>query len=219
MADFGLSLLRECGGGEENALLSPLSILSALGMTANGAGGDTLSQMETAFGLPASELNAAISAVQPEEENSPLSGANAIWFNDRDGLAVNHDFLQANADWYGAGIYSEPFGADTCDEINRWVSDKTKGMIPKILDQVPGDAVMYLVNALAFDARMERSLRLLRPPWRGPSPGRTGPPRLWTDARRGVRLSGGEKPSRAFVKDYQDRSYALWPCCPRKASL
>ena len=149
MTGFGLDLLRRCAG-EENVLLSPASVLSALGMTANGAKGETLAQFEEAFGLSMDELNKVLSAALPEDDGV-FSRANAIWFNDRDGLAVNHDFLQANADWYGAGIYSEPFGADTCDEINRWVSDKTKGMIPKILDQVPGDAVMYLVNALAFD--------------------------------------------------------------------
>jgi hypothetical protein len=31
------------------------------------------------------------------------------------------------------------------------VKDNTDGMIPEILDQIPEEAVMYLVNALAFD--------------------------------------------------------------------
>jgi len=149
MTDFGLKLLKQCAG-EENVLLSPASILSALGMTANGAKGETLAQFETAFGLPMEALNAALSAVLPEDDGV-FSRANAIWFNARNGLALDHDFLQTNADWYGAGLYSAPFDSGTCDEINRWVSDHTKGMIPKILDQVPEDALMYLVNALAFD--------------------------------------------------------------------
>ena len=155
MAEFGLSLLRECGGGQKSALLSPVSILSALGMTANGAEGETLAQMETAFGLPVSELNAAISAVLPAEDGSPLSGANAIWFNVREGLGLNQDFLQTNADWYGAGVYGDVFRDNTCEEINRWVSEHTKGMIPEIVDQVPEDALLYLVNALAFDAHWQ----------------------------------------------------------------
>ena len=40
-----------------NTLISPLSVLSALSMTANGAAGSTLEQMENVFGLPVTELN------------------------------------------------------------------------------------------------------------------------------------------------------------------
>ena len=149
MADFGLDLLKLCAG-EKNVLISPASVLSALGMTANGAKGETLAQFETAFGLPVEELNAALSACLPAEDG-PFSSANAIWFNDKEGLHIEEDFLQTNADWYDAGIYAAPFDDSTCKDINRWVSDHTKGMIPKILDKVPEDAIMYLVNALAFD--------------------------------------------------------------------
>ena len=38
------------------------------------------------------------------------------------------------------------------EDINSWVSDHTEKMIPDILDEIPEDAVLYLVNALAFDA-------------------------------------------------------------------
>lgn len=149
MTGFGLDLLKQCAG-EENVLLSPASILSALGMTANGAKGETLAQLEGAFGLPMDELNAALSACLPAEDG-PFSNANAIWFNDREGLHIEEDFLQTNADWYDAGIFAAPFDENTCKDINRWVSEHTKGMIPSILDNVPEDAIMYLVNALAFD--------------------------------------------------------------------
>ncbi len=213
MTGFGLDLLRRCAG-EENVLLSPASILSALGMTANGAEGETLAQFEEAFGLSMDELNKALSAALPEDDGV-FSRANAIWFNDRDGLAVNHDFLQANADWYGAGIYSEPFGADTCDEINRWVSDKTKGMIPKILDQVPGDAVMYLVNALAFDGE-----------WSDPYPAENTVPGTFTredgttqtvDFMHGEEYAylDGEKVT-GFLKDYKDSSYSFVALLPNR---
>ena len=208
MTGFGLDLLRRCAG-EENVLLSPASVLSALGMTANGAKGETLAQFEEAFGLSMDELNKVLSAALPEDDGV-FSRANAIWFNDRDGLAVNHDFLQANADWYGAGIYSEPFGADTCDEINRWVSDKTKGMIPKILD-----AVMYLVNALAFDGE-----------WSDPYLAESTVPGTFTredgttqtvDFMHGEEYAylDGEKVT-GFLKDYKDSSYSFVALLPNR---
>ena len=54
---FALSLLRSERAGETGLLLSPVSILNALGMTANGAGGTTLKQMETAAGMSLNQLN------------------------------------------------------------------------------------------------------------------------------------------------------------------
>lgn len=40
-------------------------------------------------------------------------------------------------------------------DINRLVEQVTDGMITEILDQIPELAVMYLVNAVAFDAEWE----------------------------------------------------------------
>ena len=33
------------------------------------------------------------------------------------------------------------------------MSDRTDGMIPAILDRIPDSAMVYLVNALAFDGQ------------------------------------------------------------------
>ena len=43
--------------------------------------------------------------------------------------------------------------------INDWVKKNTDKMIPEILDRISPDAVMYLVNALAFDAKWERPFK------------------------------------------------------------
>jgi serine protease inhibitor len=45
-----------------------------------------------------------------------------------------------------------PFNNSTLNDINNWVEENTDGMIKDILDRIPKAAVMYLVNALAFDA-------------------------------------------------------------------
>ena len=154
LSDFSLALLRENAGEGENVLLSPLSIVSALGMTANGARGETLAQMEGVLGLPLTELNLAVyaSLFPPSDQ---FHAANSIWFRDSGGLTVEEEFLQANANWYEAGAYRAPFDETTCRAINDWVGKNTDGMIGKILDEIPGDAVTYLINALAFDAKWE----------------------------------------------------------------
>ncbi len=159
VTDFTVRLFQNCLDEEENTLISPVSVLTALAMTANGADGETLSQMETVFGMPSKELNGYIRdymAQLPEEDTYKLSLANSIWFIDDEQLfQVNPDFLQTNANYYGADVYKAPFDETTLDEINNWVKRETDDMIPTILDRIPEDASMYLVNALAFDAKWQ----------------------------------------------------------------
>ena len=158
VTDFAIRLFKESMEDGENTLISPLSVLVALSMTANGADNETLSQMEAVLGMPIDQLNTWISTYManlPEEEKYKLSLANSIWFKDDPSFVVNEEFLQTNADYYGAGIYKAPFDDSTLKEINTWVEDNTDGMIKDILDQIPEDAVMYLVNALAFDAEWQ----------------------------------------------------------------
>ena len=56
--DFAVRLFRRCFDAEKNTLVSPLSVLSALAMTANGAKGETLAEMEKTRGMSTNELNA-----------------------------------------------------------------------------------------------------------------------------------------------------------------
>jgi serpin B len=88
----------------------------------------------------------------PSGEKYKVSVANSIWFTEDESFSVAQDFLQLNADYYGADIYKAPFDSGTLRDINNWVKKETDGMIPKVVDDIPSEAVMYLVNALAFDA-------------------------------------------------------------------
>ncbi len=158
ITNFGIELFKASYEEGKNILISPLSVLSALAMTANGAQGDTLMQIEEAFGIPIEELNKYIYSYVnslPQGEKYKLSLANSIWFTNNQRFSVNKEFLQTNADYYGADIYKSSFDNDTVKDINNWVKNKTDNMIPKIIDDIPDSAVMYLVNALAFDAEWE----------------------------------------------------------------
>ncbi len=155
ITDFGLRLFQTAKQDGENTLVSPLSVLCALAMTANGAKGETREQMEAVLGMKAEELNEYLYTYMRDlaaDENNWLNLANSIWFTADESFKVNGDFLQTNADYYGADLYKTPFDDGACRAINDWVKEKTHGMIPRILDQIPTDAVMYLINALAFEA-------------------------------------------------------------------
>ena len=155
LTDFAVRLFQTSEDSGNNTLISPLSVLSALAMTANGAEEETLSQMEEVLGMNTRELNLYLYSYMQNlllDEENKLSLANSIWFTDDEQFTVNQDFLQTNADYYGADIYQVPFDNQTLKDINKWVKQSTDGMIPKILDQIPEEAIMYLVNALAFEA-------------------------------------------------------------------
>lgn len=165
--DFSLRLLRSClaeGKAEDvNVLVSPLSVLYALSMVENGAGGPTLAQMEEATGLPADALASYLNAYarrvsgedlfDPQVSGSalPLSLANSVWLRDDGSLTVRDEFLAACGERLDAEAYAAPFDQSTVRDINAWVSDKTDGMIPEVLGEIPDAAQLYLVNALAFD--------------------------------------------------------------------
>ena len=156
--DFCVRLFQTSIEEGKNTLISPLSVLYALAMTANGADGETLAQMEQVLGMDSDDLNCYMLAYMdllPEAEEYKMSLANSIWFKDDPNFTVNESFLQTNADYYGSSIYKAAFDEGTRNDINNWVKEHTDEMIPEILDEIPDEAIMYLVNALAFEAQWD----------------------------------------------------------------
>jgi len=158
-AGFFVELFKHTLGDKQNALISPVSVLLALSMTANGADNNTLSQMEHVLGggIPLAELNRYLYAYVhglPNEAKSKLHIANSIWF--RDGFHVKKDFLQVNANYYAAKAYQSAFDEETLKDINLWVKLNTDGMIDTILDKIQPGEVMYLINAVAFEAEWQK---------------------------------------------------------------
>ena len=158
--NFSVELLKKCFDGKSNTLISPLSVSSALAMTANGANGQTKDEMEKVLGsgMPLDELNKYLSSFSgslTSGEDFKLKNANSIWFIKDNNFNVNNEFLQTNADFYHAEIYKRAYSGEIVNDINNWVSEHTDGMIDKLLDN--GDALsnIALINATAFNAVWE----------------------------------------------------------------
>lgn len=164
-ADFSLELLlssrsleQNAGGDTSNTMVSPLSVLMALEMTRWGAAGETRDEMDAVLypGIAAEEGKSGLLAFSdglPDEEGARMHLANSIWLNtENDRFTPDEAFLKAEATEYDAQIFGAPFTEQTCADLNRWVEQETDGMITDILDEIPKDAVMYLVNAIAFEA-------------------------------------------------------------------
>ena len=171
---FSLELLRKNLKEDNSSLLvSPLSVLSALGMTANGANGETLQEFETAFGMQAEELNLFMAYLQYSDADDELlqsfenelgiltevpviHNANSLWLSSDRGFTAEQGFLDTAEQYYNAQVNTVPFDSKLPGQINGWVKENTDGMVDSILDNVEPNDVAYLVNAVAFDAKWEK---------------------------------------------------------------
>lgn len=141
---------------ETNVFVSPLSVSIALGMAWNGANGDTKKEMETALkmsGMSVNDINDYYKIMQTTLPNidptTKLNIANSLWY--RKGFPVKSDFMKVNIDYFNAEVRELDFAqAWAVDTINNWCSRKTNKLIPTIIDFIPDDAMMYLINAVYF---------------------------------------------------------------------
>jgi len=154
---FGIDLFRVTAlEADDNMMLSPLSASTALTMLLNGCNTQTYEQIQEMLGygeLTQEEINKTYKSlvgqlltVDPEVE---LALANAVWY--RQDFEVKPDYLSimdsAFVAQIGALDFSDPSALET---INSWANDNTNGKIPKVLDEIEPDAVMFLMNALYF---------------------------------------------------------------------
>ena len=140
----------------QNVLISPLSISTALALTANGADGETLNQMQNFFGEEIASLNTDLKEYTENlysDEKSRCISANAVWINQNGKITVKDDFLKTADEVYQAGVFEEVFTPATKDSVNSWVNEHTENMIENMIDRVDENDIMYLVNALTFDAQ------------------------------------------------------------------
>jgi serine protease inhibitor len=143
---------------EDNYMISPLSVSYALGMTMNGADGSTLDAFYEVlhFGdLTNAEVNGSYKDLMDQlvhlDNKVQFSIANSIWY--KLGYNVLEDFITTNQTYFDAAVreldFSDP---DAVDIINGWIEEKTHDKIRDMLDYIPSDAVMYLINAIYFHA-------------------------------------------------------------------
>ncbi|MDE2974732.1 MAG: serpin family protein [Gemmatimonadota bacterium] len=154
---FAFDLLAQANRADENLFLSPLSASMALGMTMNGAAGETWSQMRDMLGfgnLAEEEINASykslIELLVGLDRTVETAIGNSVWT--RSSFPVYPDFLKTVREAFDAEVAELDFAnASASKRINGWVRDATRGRIEDMVpDVIPGDVVMYLLNAIYF---------------------------------------------------------------------
>jgi serpin B len=170
---FAFDLLRRVSAAQapdSNAFLSPLSASLALGMTLNGANGETYDAIRAALrleGMAETEINQGYRGLYELlvglDTRTEMQIANSIWGHH--GLPLEPAFIEASRTWFDAEVRVLDFRSpEALSAINGWVSGKTNGRIPRLLDQLSPQEVLFLVNAIyfkgkwrqAFDARETR---------------------------------------------------------------
>lgn len=165
-ANFSAEMFKQimAENGNENVLVSPESVLMCMGMVANGAESETLDELtKTLCGGNLDTLNAGAkewAAHQNDPEYADLfkiSNANSAWINDLEGFNIKQDYVNRVSDVFGAEIMLTPFSSSTVDDMNNWCKDKTDGMIPQLIDDLPDSSKLVLINAITFEAQWDET--------------------------------------------------------------
>ncbi len=155
---FGLKLFREIvQQNRGNIFISPLSISMALGMTYNGADGETEKAMRNTLelaGLTEQQINESyrtlIDLLTQLDSAVLFEIANSIWY--RQGIPVKEEFIKLNLTYFDAEVAALDFNKpDAAATINGWVDEKTHGKITEIVTPpIDPMTVMFLINAIYF---------------------------------------------------------------------
>lgn len=137
-----------------NLVISPLSISMALSMTANGASGETLSEMTATLGGALDDMNSLnhllLQGLPMADSKVALSLANSIWIDEA--YPVLPTFVDINKNIYSAEVSNVDLDTENARRmINSWAKKQTKGLIPEFLTStLPSTTRLMLINALYF---------------------------------------------------------------------
>lgn len=160
--DFAFDVFRlisENTGAEKNIIISPLSISYALSMTLNGADGETREAILDALrqaGLTPEEINNSYKYLSGKllsvDKRVNMSIANSVWTENK--FKVKKSFIDILTGYYDAE--SKAFDIEdpeTPRYVNKWIEDKTNGLIKEMIEELEDNTVMLLINAIWFKAK------------------------------------------------------------------
>lgn len=153
---FALNLFRELDGFDSK-VVSPMSVAYLMGMLANGADGQTRQEIMAAIGckdVSVKDLNEfyqmMITRASHFDKATTVNIANYIALNRQ--YSLKDKFSKTMQSYYQAGVESMDFNSpSTLKTINKWCSQHTDGMIPRIINEVDPSAVSYIMNAIYFN--------------------------------------------------------------------
>ena len=140
--------------------ISPLSMQFLLGMVLNGADGQTEKEICSVLGYDVGDVAAVneyclslLKQLPDLDKKTKLDIANAVVMNQR--YSLLDSYKSAVKKSYDAELFSLDFSdaIGAANKINKWCSRNTNGLIPKIVDKVEANDIVYLINALYFKSQ------------------------------------------------------------------
>lgn len=156
--DFAFDLYRTVAATkpEKNIFLSPSSARWALGMIYAGASSTTRTEMATVLGagpilknmkFDFKRMNSLMSA----DPNIKLHIANSLWIKKH--FRFKKKFVSSVRRFYKAEVFARDFVQADVIEANAWVSKKTEGKIPSIIQSFSPDDRAIVINAVYFKGK------------------------------------------------------------------
>jgi len=180
ISSFGWDLFPAAAQNEKNTIFSPYSIYSCLSMTAAGAQGDTLKEMQKVLRLPPNlkKLSDALTA-NNESLQGHLKIANSLWLAPK--FVIKAEFRKTIETDFQASVQSLDFSVSqtAANTINQWIAEHTDQKITKLFapNDLQSSTRLVLANALYFSAKFLRPF----------DPKMTTAESFWTDTDSNVK--------------------------------
>ena len=159
--EFTFELYNELKEDDENLFFSPYSITIALAMAAEGANGQTKTEIHSVLNLPSNDtvrhemiLHVA-EQLSMQNQNINVSVANAYWLTDQGYLkAAYQEIIENYYLAYGEKLDFVNDATGSVETINQWVEQQTNDKIKNLLSPTDINALTYLIltNAIYFKA-------------------------------------------------------------------
>ena len=204
-----------------NTLVSAESVLFALGMTANGAKGETLKQMLKVLckDMDIETFNRNMNKLMTSAQNNSefkFSIANSVWVRDNSNMTLTEQFAKNCKELYNADMFKAPFDDSTAQQMNGWVNEKTNQMIPSIIDSLDDTTAAVLLNCIAFEAEWEHKYTTddvrKNAEFTRPDGSKTTCEKMYSEEN----LYISDENSQGFIKKYKGGKYAFMAILPNE---
>ncbi|MCT4542384.1 MAG: serpin family protein [Vallitalea sp.] len=161
---FAIKLFKELNEENINVFISPASISMALSMLYNGSEGNTKKQISDTLyynNYDMKYINEQYKNLMgrfSKIDNIDVIISNSMWINKH--YEVNDDYINTVNSNYNSAVYNEDFNdKKTVNKINDWIDISTNGLIKKMINKIEPNTIMYLINAIYFNATWENAFK------------------------------------------------------------
>ncbi|MGI6721648.1 MAG: serpin family protein [Anaerovoracaceae bacterium] len=147
-------LLRDlsAAAADDNVVFSAASLITLLAVAAQSAAGETRAEIVRAL-TDDEDRDSLIETVCEMQRilsaGGELKSANAVFISDEIEASVRPGYGEKLHDIFKADLIVT---GDIVSDLNRWVNEKTEGMIHEIADESMSKMVIGMLNAMFFDA-------------------------------------------------------------------